>query len=184
MTEKNQDIARQEVADITTELAALQEMTVGELAKKYREVFGEPTHSRNKQYLKKKLAWKIQEIAKGGLSVRAKKRIDELAEKAPIRWKPPAKKRTAACARKIEQKAPEQKKKQRDPRLPPSGTVLQRKYKGSEYEVTVCDDDFEYEEERYGSLSKIAQHITGTAWNGFLFFGLTKRGAKRDAESQ
>ncbi len=66
----------------------------------------------------------------------------------------------------------------RDPRLPPPGTVLRRVFEGAAHEVTVCAEGFEYDGTRYKTLSAIAQHITGTRWNGFLFFGLKKRGAE------
>ena len=74
--------------NVATELDAVANMTVGELAENYREVFGEPTRSRNKVYLQKKLCWRIQELAEGGLSPRAVERIEELAVFAPARWRP------------------------------------------------------------------------------------------------
>ena len=63
----------------------------------------------------------------------------------------------------------------RDPRLPPPGTVLTRAFKGVEHKVTVLDEGFEYRGERHNSLSQIARDITGTNWNGFLFFRLKRR---------
>jgi hypothetical protein len=63
----------------------------------------------------------------------------------------------------------------RDPRVPPVGTVLRRVFDGVAHEVTVCAEGFEYEGERHKTLSAIAKQITGTRWNGFLFFGLKKR---------
>ena len=49
-----------------------------------------------------------------------------------------------------------------------------KEFKGQTLVVKVTDDGFEYGDRRYNSLSAIAQEITGTKWNGFLFFGLTK----------
>lgn len=63
-------------------------MTIGELRDKYLEVYSDPTRSRNKIYLRKKIAWQIQALAEGGLSQRALDRIEELAPLAPIRWRP------------------------------------------------------------------------------------------------
>ena len=60
----------------------------------------------------------------------------------------------------------------RDPRLPEPGTVITRVYKATEHRVTVQHDGFQYGDQRYRSLSKIARQITGTHWNGYLFFGL------------
>ena len=63
----------------------------------------------------------------------------------------------------------------RDPRLPPSGTVLKKTHKGTEYEIKVLESTFEYAGKTYTSLSKIANEITGTSWNGFAWLGLTSR---------
>lgn len=60
-----------------------------------------------------------------------------------------------------------------DPRLPPPGTYLEREYKGRRVIVKVLVDGFECDGEIYRSLSAIAQEVTGTKWNGFLFFNLT-----------
>ena len=56
-----------ELGDVPAQLAALETMSVGQLAEKWRELYGEPTRTRNKDYLKKRLAWRIQELAEGGL---------------------------------------------------------------------------------------------------------------------
>ena len=77
--------ARERVAGVTDELAALRSMTVAQLRERYLEVFDEPTRSRNKDWLFKKVAWRIQEIAEGGLSEQALSRIDELGEDVPVR---------------------------------------------------------------------------------------------------
>jgi len=71
----------------------------------------------------------------------------------------------------------------RDPRVPPVGTVLRRVFEGKACEVTVCAEGFQYEGRRYKSLSAIATEIAGTRWNGFLFFGLKKRGESGREES-
>ena len=71
----------------------------------------------------------------------------------------------------------------RDPRVPPVGTVLRRVFEGKAHEVTVCTEGFEYAGQRYKSLSAIATEIAGTRWNGFLFFGLKKRGESAREET-
>jgi hypothetical protein len=63
----------------------------------------------------------------------------------------------------------------RDPRLPKAGTILRKEWRGREYEVTVLADGFEYAGTTYRSLSKVANEITGTTWNGFLWMGLVER---------
>jgi hypothetical protein len=164
---------REELKDVPSQLAELDEMTVSQLAQKFRDLYGTPTRARNKPYLQKRLGWRIQELAYGGLPASATKRIEELGDDMPERWrmKQDAKVRAAA------QVALEP----RDSRVPPVGTVLRRIFEGVTHEVTICAEGFVYEGERYKTLSAIARHITGTPWNGFLFFGLKKRGEERAA---
>lgn len=159
--------ARKALESVTDQLAALGDMTVAQLREKYLEVFGEPTRSRHKDYLRKRIGWQIQANAEGGLSERAKARIEELAKDAPTKWR---KRRDAA----------ESEVKLRDPRLPEPGSILHRIHKDVDHEVKVLDEGFEYQGRRYKSLSKIAKEITGMNWNGFLFFGLQRRSRKRD----
>ena len=71
----------------------------------------------------------------------------------------------------------------RDPRVPTAGTVLKRSWGGKEHVVQVLDFGFLYEGRRFKSLSAAARAITGTRWNGFLFFGLKKRGESAREES-
>jgi len=165
-----QATARKEIADVAAQIAELGRMTIGELRDKFLEVYGMPTRSRNKTYLRKKIAWQIQALAEGGLSERALDRIEELAPLAPLCWRPNLK--------DVHVPAPEserRKLRKRDPRLPPPGTVLKREYKGKEHRVEVLEDGFVYDGQRYGSLSKVAKAVTGTHWNGFAFFGLKPR---------
>ncbi len=157
-----QQVDRSTLADMRRELAALNSMTIGELAEKYREVFGVPTRSRNGGYLRRHLAWRIQEQQEGGLSPRALERIGLLAPQAPARWHQRLAKPKRDAAR------PETAV--RDPRLPPAGTVLTRVYDGAEHKVKVLDQGFEYRGKRYRSLSQVAKLITHTPWNGFTFF--------------
>jgi hypothetical protein len=163
---------RDQVADMAAQIAALERMTTGELAARYAEIFGEPTRSRNKSYLKKKVAYRIQEIAEGGLSARAKSRIDELAADAPIRHR---QRRGAEATSENATSGANPEPKGRDPRLPAVDEVLVKVHRGTEHQVRMMEEGFEYQGERYTSLSKIAKVITGTNWNGFLFFGLTQR---------
>ena len=153
------------LADMRRELVALGDLTVGELAEKYRAVFGIPTRTRNKEYLRKHIAWRIQEQAQGGLSRRALERIEVLAPQAPARWR----ERVAA---KQDEGGPGEPgiTPTQDPRLPPIGTVLTRIHDGIEYRVAILADGFEYQGKCYRSLSQVARCITGTSWNGFTFF--------------
>ena len=76
-----------ELGDVPTQLAALEKMNVGQLAEKYRELYGEPTRTRNKDYLRKRLSWRIQELAEGGLPASALERIAQLGDDVPERWR-------------------------------------------------------------------------------------------------
>ena len=150
---------------IVAQIAALKPMTVGQLREVYAEKFGEPSNSRNKQWLFKRIAWRIQELAEGGLSERAKKRAQELANDADLRLRPPK--------GHVVPTAPAKPK--RDPRLPAVGSELKREFNGKEHVVRVEVDGFTYKCKPHKSLSAIAKQITGTQWNGFLFFGLVSR---------
>lgn len=170
---------REAAAGTGAQLRALEKMTVGELAEKYREVFGVPTRTRNKDYLRKRVAWRIQELAEGGLSLRALERIEQLAPEAPVRWRQPVVRNGNGAAPVVAvTKAP------RDVRLPVAGTVLTRPHDGVDHRVMVLADGFEYKDKPYRSLSAIARLITGTPWNGFLFFFGRASGTKNGAEER
>ncbi len=72
--------------------------------------------------------------------------------------------------------------RERDPRLPRPGGVLTRTFQGKEHRVQVLDAGFLYDGKTWRSLSAIAKAISGTAWNGYLFWGLQKR-AKAPAQN-
>ena len=172
--------ARAGVGDVAKELARLLKMSIGELRQTYLELYGQPTRTRNKVYLQKRLAWRIQELAEGGLSERARARIDELLPPGTPIALPGVRRRQVAAGGAILEALAEGKLKSRDPRLPAPGSVLRREHQGVVHEVLVHEDDFEYAGERYSTLSKVARVITGTNWNGFMFFHLqTRRRAGR-----
>lgn len=153
------------------ELAALEPMTVGQLQERYVEVFGEPVRSRHRQYLIRRIAWRLQANAEGGLSERALRRAEELANIADVRVTSPR----AATVERNEPPAAANAVCVRvatDARLPPVGSQITRKHKGRTVTVTVLADGFEYEGERYRSLSAIAKAVTGSHINGFRFFSL------------
>ncbi|GIK10573.1 MAG: hypothetical protein BroJett001_26390 [Chloroflexota bacterium] len=150
--------------NIAKEVAALEQMTVGQLQQRYVEVFGEPVRSRHKQYLIRRIAWRLQANAEGGLSERALRRAEELANVAEVRVTPP---RAATGLATTPSTAPAAAT---DRRLPPAGTAITRRYKGRTINVIVLPDGFEYDGERYRSLSAVAKAITGSHMNGFRFF--------------
>jgi hypothetical protein len=162
-----------DIRSIARVLAALGKMSMRALRARYSEVFGEETTSHNAAFLRKKVAWGIQWQAEGGLSERALARIAELQQRAPLRERPPlvdVPTTAAAVARTA-----------RDPSLPAVGTVLRRVHKGRTHEVKVLEDGFMHLGKTYETLSAVAKAITGTTWNGRLFFGLTTRKRKEAA---
>jgi hypothetical protein len=156
---------------IPQQIARLQTMSVGELRVEWQRLYNEPTRSRNRVYLWRRLAWRVQEIAYGGLSDAAKTRLRELTPSslAYVRGQVPKGFNPTAAT----PSAP-----RRDPRLPSPGSTLWRRYKGQDVRVTVLDDGFEWDGRRFDSLSEVAHAVTGSKWNGWLFFGLTKRSRK------
>jgi Protein of unknown function (DUF2924) len=164
---------------ISREVAALRRLSPKELRQRYAEVFGETTATRNKDWLLKRIAWRLQALAEGDLSERARKRAAELANDADLRTTPPRGPRTDAHT-SDESKAQERVLKfQPDDRLPPPGTVITRNYKGETLQVKVLADGFEYAGRVFPSLSAVAKHITGSHCNGFLFFRMGQKGGKR-----
>lgn len=156
--------------NVAQEVAALRQMTTGELVRKYTEVFGEECRSRHKRYLFRRIAWRLQANAEGGLSERARQRAAELANDAEVRVTPPREKRTAFVYDSTAVTNPTTDG--RDSRLPPPGHWIERTYKGRTICVLVVADGFEYEGQRYKSLSAIAKVVTGSHVNGFQFFRL------------
>ncbi len=132
------------------ELAALQRLGVPQLKARYAELFGEQPSTKNRVWLVKRLAWRLQALAEGDLSERARKRAAELANDADLRTTPPREKPAQAPAgRTVTAPAPARL----DDRLPPPGTILTRPYKGRTSQVRVLADGFEYDGEVYASLS-------------------------------
>lgn len=155
-------------ARITREIEALAEMSVRELQQRWYEVWGEPCRAKHKEFLRKRIAWKIQANAYGGLSHRALERARELADETLLKIRgvdAPARPAAFKSARLLPG----------DGRLPMPGTTLTRIYEGKLICVIVRADGFEWEGKKFKSLSAVAKAITGAHWNGYLFFGLTKQ---------
>jgi len=165
------EAARQALRDVPAQLAALHEMTVEQLRERWMVLYGQPTASRNGPYLRKRLAWRIQEVAEGGLTQRARDRIEAILDG---HFLPDITRRAREAAQPVFPKAPAST--DRDSRLPPTGTVLRKVHRGEEHLVTVLDDGFEHRDVRYRTLTAVAKAITGAGWNGFLYFGLATRG--------
>ncbi len=161
--------------NVAKEVAALQRLSVSDLRGKYAEVFGESTTTGNKTWLVRRIAWRLQALAEGDLSERAKARATELARDADLRVTAPKGKAVAGTVGPVRTGTLPREKA--DGRLPPPGTVLTRKYKASVIQVKVLANGFEYEGQVYSSLSAVAKAITGSHCNGYHFFRLNKAGA-------
>jgi hypothetical protein len=105
----------------------------------------------------KHLSWELQAKKYGRLSASAKKKLEKLATELAKNKEISVE--SISVSPSIEIKA---------------GTKLIREYQGRKYEVTALDKGFEYNNKNYKSLSAIANEITGTRWNGKVFFGVKK----------
>ena len=142
-------------ADVLGRLAALKTTSTPALKQQWRELFGTEPPPYNRRFLESRLAYRIQELAYGGLKPETLARLEALGEqfdggKITVR-------------------------RMRGDDKPIAGTQLIREYQGVEHVVTVTRAGYEYQGQPYQSLSAIARAITGTRWNGWLFFGLKNR---------
>ena len=138
---------------VAAQVAGLPQLPMQELWSLWDKYFDRRPPHTNRDYLESRQAYKIQEEAYGGLSAEVKKRLIAIGVKHS-RIKP---------RRKVQEIyfAP--------------GTVLVREWGQRDHQVTVTAEGlFEYDGKTYRSLSAVARHITGTQWNGPLFFGLRK----------
>ena len=142
-------------AQVLPRLAALKTAPIAQLKQQWRELFGKDAPPFSRSYITSRLAYRIQELAYGGLKQETRARLEALGEQLDG---------GNIVLRRI-----------RADSRPLPGTRLIREHDGVQHVVTVRADDFEYEGRPYRSLSAIARHITGTRWNGWTFFGLKAR---------
>ena len=137
---------------IPARLAALKTMPMPELKAQWRELFNTEPPQFNRRALENRLAYRIQELTYGGLKPETRKRLEALGEQFSDR---------SITRRRI-----------RHDDMPIAGTRLLREWQGVEHTVTVLAGAYEWQGRPYRSLSPIARAITGTRWNGLVFFGL------------
>ena len=142
---------------VLARLAALKTASVPELKQQWRELFDGDPPPYNRKFLESRLAYRIQECVFGSLKPATLARLEALADELD--------------GKAGRQRAPVDR--------PIAGTRLVREYDGVEHHVTVRSDGFEYQGRPYRSLSAVARAITGTRWNGPMFFGLRQSGPKR-----
>ena len=137
---------------VTARIVQLPDLPMGDIKSLWKELFRTETPTHNRQFLERRIAYRLQEIeyrkVDRALVDRNNRRIQLIIE--------------LGKNKKIERKT----------HLMP-GTVLTREFQGHEYRVmATADGQFEYDGRLYASLSPIAREITGTRWSGPAFFGL------------
>jgi hypothetical protein len=140
---------------VLSQLAALKGAPADALKARWRELFDTEPPAFNRRFLEARLSFRIQELAYGGLSRETRERLRAMAKQY-------------ATKDAAERKA-------RPIQRPVAGTRLIREWQGVEHCVTVRKDDFEYLGRPFKSLSSVAREITGTKWNGLVFFGLKRQ---------
>ena len=155
--------------EIETEVAGLFTMTTGQVCERYAQLFGEKARTRHKSYLIRRIAWRLQALAEGDLSERARRRAAELANDAEVRVTPP---RSPEFRPRLDGDSGTRASVPADRRLPAAGTAIVRKYKGRTLRILVLPNGLEFDGNRYRSLSAVAKAITGSHCNGFRFFKL------------
>jgi len=137
---------------VLARLAALKTTPTPELKQQWRDLFGKEPPPYNRRFLESRLAYRLQELTYGGLKPETVARLEALGEQ-------------------LDGGVVEVRKKRADDR-PIAGTRLIREWQGVEHCVTVLHDGYEWQGKPYKSLSAAARAITGTRWNGLVFFGL------------
>lgn len=132
------------------QLSAMQTMDMEALKAMWKDLYDIPPPKSNRTFLIRRLSYRIQEIAYGGLTAETKTKIRKM------------------------KRDPNAGMTERSRELPPPGTMITREYQGVEHRVTVLGNGFEYQGRRYSNLSVIARVITGTRWSGPVFFGLKR----------
>ncbi len=145
------------MTNILAEIASFKTMDVKALKQRWRDLFDTEPPAYNRRFLESRLAYRVQELAYGGLKPEVIARLEALGEQ-------------------LDGGNITVRKKRADDR-PIAGTRLVREWQGVEHHVTVLVDGFEYLGRPYKSLSAVARAITGTRWNGWVFFGIRRSGA-------
>ena len=150
------------------DLDRLARMQSSELQRLHRSIFGCDTPSGNSEQARRKIAWRIQSEREGGLPESARQHAIAIARESSLRIRlnrrnPDSPLPHATVTGIVSD---------HDSRLPMPGSVIVKEHRGRRIIVRVLDSAFEYDGKRFRSLSAIAKEITGTKWNGMLFFGL------------
>jgi len=147
---------------VLVEIESLRRASLANLREKFREVFQEEARSRHRGHLFRRIAWRLQALAEGDLTQRARSRASEIAQDADLRKVAP---RDFFSVEGVPVETT-RGDRQKDRRLPLPGAILSRKWKGRTILVEVLAKGFRYENQQYTSLSAVALAVTGTHWNG------------------
>ena len=142
---------------VLRQLATLETMTMEQLHEQWRDLYGGEPPRYRRRFLIKRLAYRLQELFYGGLSEAAKTHLTQVAQGDPVA--------------RVESRIAGNLRNKADI-LP--GTRFVRIWKDRRHEVLAHENGFEYDGRMFRSLSAVAREITGTRWNGKLFFGLKK----------
>lgn len=153
---------------------ALAAMDIKALQAEHVKLLGRPATSAHRQYLFRKLAWHLQAIEEGGLPESAIELARGIARDTPLRARVAANAAKRSAGLPADRVATATIEPAHDARVPMPGGLIVKEYRGQTHVVTVTEKGFKYDGIEFSSLSAIAFEITGTKWNGFLFFGLTK----------
>ena len=145
------------MTSILKQLAELESLPTPELKVRWGELFDTEPPSGSRAYLVKRLAHRLQELHYGGVSDGTRAHLRKHLEDVGLAGEGTERARRAKNGQ------------------PVAGTRFTREWHGERHEVTVVDGGFEYAGRPYRSLSAIAKAITGSHWNGPLFFGLRSR---------
>ena len=149
---------------VVKQIAELPTLPIDRLKERWRALYGTEPPAYNRAHLVKRLAYRVQELAYGGLSEIAMAQLRDRVENGNLGVDTPGNGRS---------------EKKRDLNLPVVGTRIIREWNGHRYEVTVVHDGFEFQGLRFRSLTAVAKALTGVHRNGPAFFGLrTPRGGR------
>ena len=140
---------------VLQQLTELEGMAYPALKERWRSLYGTDPPAYKREHMVRRLAYRVQELAYGGLADDTKAELERIAEEDE-------RQRQGARARRRKPKGTH----------PTPGTRLVREWNGQRHEVTATEGGFEYSGRRYKSLSAIAKAITGAHWSGPQFFGL------------
>ena len=138
---------------VLKQIDELNQMSMAQLRKRWADLMGTDPGRLGRKYLIRRLAYRIQELAYGGLSPQARKQLEAIADGKTRNGKPSKSKKTILMP----------------------GTRLLREWRGDRYEVIVEADGFRYNGKAYRSLTAAARAITGQHTSGNLFFGIQRK---------